>query len=312
MAVRYAALTLVKDAMGAGPRFRRHVPPILLLAAIITAIFAVGRPAAVVTLPSQRGTVILTMDVSGSMRANDIPPNRLAASQAAAKAFVMNQPRDVRIGVVAFWGASALVQAPTLDRQDVLAAIGRFRLQRGTAVGAGILISLAAIFEDLDIPIGFGAQFRGRPFGRLQDVEPLQYDPVPPGSHRSAVIVLLTDGQTTTGPDPLQAAGMAADLGVRIYTVGLGTPEGVIVGFGGRSRRVQLDEASLITIADKTRGEYFKARSDTDLRRVYESISTELVLEQEETEITAFFTGVAAALSLVAALLSLAWFGKVL
>jgi Ca-activated chloride channel family protein len=310
LAVRYGALRLVKDAMGAGAGFRRHIPPVLFLAALATMILAVARPAAVVTLPSQRGTVILAMDVSGSMRATDIPPTRLAASQAAAQAFIAKQPKNVRIGVVAFAGTSAVVQAPTLEREDALQAIDRFQAQRGTAVGAGILTALATIFEDLDIPISFAPPRRGVPWGQTQDIEPLDIEPVPPGTYTSSVIVLLTDGRTTTGPNPIQAAELAADLGVRIYTVGLGTKEGVILGFGGRSRRVTLDEGSLTAIAEKTGGEYFQAGSEDELIRIYESLSTQLVLETEKTEVTAFFTAAAALLVMVAAMFSIAWFGR--
>jgi Ca-activated chloride channel family protein len=310
IAVRYGALRLVKDAIGAGPGFRRHVPPLVFLLALTTMIVAVARPAAVVTLPSQRGTVILAMDVSGSMRATDIPPTRLAASQAAAEAFIAKQPKNVRIGIVAFAGTTAVVQAPTLEREEALSAIGRFQAQRGTAVGAGILTALGTIFEDLDIPVNFTPPRRGVPIGETQDVPPLDIEPVPPGTYTSSVIVLLTDGRTTTGPDPIQAAELAADLGVRIYTVGLGTREGVILGFGGRSRRVTLDEESLKAIAEKTDGEYFQAGSEDELVEIYESLSTQLVMETEKTEITAFFTAAAAIFAAAAAMLSIAWFGR--
>ncbi len=145
-ALRYANLSLVKQALGKGGVWRRHVPPVLLLLATTALLFAAARPAAVVTLPSQEETIVLAIDVSGSMRAADVQPNRMVAAQEAAKAFIAELPRSVRIAVVSFAGAAAVVQAPTLSREDVVAAIDRFQLQRGTAIGSGIVLSLATIF----------------------------------------------------------------------------------------------------------------------------------------------------------------------
>jgi Ca-activated chloride channel family protein len=309
-ALRYASLVIVKEALGSGPGFRRHVPPLLLLIGLTIMIVAVARPAAIVTLPSQRGTVILTMDISGSMRAQDVQPSRMAAAQQAARAFVAGQPKNVKIGVVAFASSSFIVQSPTLDREAVTAAISRFRMQLGTAVGSGILSSLDAVFEGMKLPFELTPSGRRSILGDIDNVEAPTVEPVPPGTYRSAVIILLTDGQTTHGPDPLQAAQVAADLGVRIYTVGLGTPEGAVIGFGDRSFRVILDEESLMTIADTTGAEYYKADSETDLRKIYEELSAELVFETEKTEITALFTALAAVLAMVAAGFSFAWFGR--
>ena len=145
--LRYANLALVKEAMGRSSAWRRHVPPAVMLLAISALLFASSRPAALLTLPSAEQTVILAMDVSGSMRATDVQPNRLVASQEAAKAFVADLPRNVRVGVVAFAGTAAVVQAPTLSRDDVNASIDRFQLQRATAIGSGIVLSLATIFR---------------------------------------------------------------------------------------------------------------------------------------------------------------------
>src|SRR5204863_9768486 len=152
-ALRYASLSMVKEAMGAGQRFRRHIPPLLFLVALIAMIVAIARPAAVVTLPSQHQTIILAMDVSGSMRATDVEPNRISAAQAAAKAFVAEQPSSVLIGVVSFAATASVVQPPTRNREDILAAIDRFQLQRGTAVGSGILVSLKTIFPDVEFDL---------------------------------------------------------------------------------------------------------------------------------------------------------------
>ena len=153
VALRYASLALVKEAMGAGESVRRHVPPLLILLALTAMLFAASRPVAVVTLPSQHETIILAMDVSGSMRATDVQPNRLAASQAAAKAFVAEQPLTTRIGVVAFAATASLVQTPTRNREDIIASIDRFQLQRGTAIGSGIIVSLATLFPDAGIEV---------------------------------------------------------------------------------------------------------------------------------------------------------------
>ena len=152
-AVRYAGLSMIREAMSAGNTMRRHVPPALFLLAFTVMVLAIARPAAVVTLPSQHETIILAMDVSGSMRAADVEPNRLAAAQAAAKAFVNDTPMNTRVGVVSFAGTAAVVQPPTKSKDDILAAIDRFQLQRGTAVGAGILVSLKLLFPDVEFDL---------------------------------------------------------------------------------------------------------------------------------------------------------------
>ena len=314
-ALRYASLTMVKDAMGA-QRFRRHVPPLLFLIALTAMIVAVARPAAVVTLPSQHRTIILAMDVSGSMRATDVQPNRITAAQNAAKAFVAEQPSNVRIGVVSFAGTAAVVQMPTHNREDIIAAIDRFQLQRATAIGSGIIVSLATIFPDAGIDVSallYGRNgLRGAPLDQTNKGEKPPFKPVPPGSYTSAAIILLTDGQRTTGPDSLDAARMAADRGVRIFTVGFGTKGGETIGFEGWSMRVRLDEETLKAIASMTRGEYFYAGSAGDLKKVYDSLNARFLLEKKEMEISALFAAGAAVFALVSALLSLLWFNRVL
>ena len=148
LALRYASLSMVREAQSVGNRFRRHVPPLLFLIALTLMIVAVARPAAVVTLPSQHETIILAMDVSGSMRAVDVQPNRLTAAQEAARAFINDQPHNVRIGIVSFAGTAAVVQTPTESRDDMLAAIDRFQLQRATATGSGLLLALSMLFPE--------------------------------------------------------------------------------------------------------------------------------------------------------------------
>jgi Ca-activated chloride channel family protein len=295
-AVRFASLSVLKEAIDKGQLWRRHLPPAMLLVALAAMIAAIARPAAVITLPTSHETVILAIDVSGSMKASDVEPTRLEAAQAAARAFVDEQPRSTRIGVVSFGGSAALVQPPSTNRTDILAAIDRLQLEHATAVGSGLLASLKAIFPEVDFD--------------LQKKPDLA--PVPPGSYASAAIILLTDGQSTTGPDPVDAARLAAERGVRVFTVGVGTAHGQIVSGEGWSMRVKLDEEPLKLIADLTRAEYFFAGTALDLRKIYESLTSRLVLERKETEITALFSALAAAAVLLSATLSLLWFNRVL
>lgn len=309
--VRFASLAMVRQAAGKGPGWRRHLPPALLLLAIATLLVATARPLAVVTLPSQQETIILAMDVSGSMRAADVHPNRLVASQEAAKAFIKDLPRSVRVGVVSFAGTAAVVQPPTQSREDIVAAIDRFQLQRGTAIGSGIVLSLATMFPDDGIDLSQITGARNMPLDP-RDKPKKEFTPVQPGSYPSGAIIMLTDGQRTTGPDPMDAAKMAADRGVKVYSVGIGTKEGETIGFEGWSMRVRLDEETLKNIANLTRAEYFYAGTADDLKKVYQSLSTRLVVEKKETEISGLFAAAAALLVVAAAGLSVAWFGRVM
>lgn len=309
--VRLASISVAREALGRGPGWRRHVPPALLLGAVTLLLFAAARPLAVVTLPLTERTIMLAMDVSGSMRATDVKPNRIVASQEAAKAFVNALPRDVRVGIVSFAGTAAVVQAPTTSREDIIAAIDRFQLQRGTATGSGIVLSLATLFPDDEIEIAqiTGQRMMPKPLGETKPKK--EFKPVEPGSYGSAAIIMLTDGQRTTGPDPLDAAKMASQRGVRVFTVGVGTTSGETIGFEGWSMRVRLDEETLKQVALLTRAEYFYAGTAQDLVKVYESLSSKLVVERKETEVTALFGLLAAALVVAAAALSLWWFGRV-
>jgi len=307
-AVRYASLGLIKEAVGKGLWWRRHLPPVMLLVALAAMIAAIARPAAVITLPSSHETVILAIDVSGSMRANDVEPSRIEAAQAAARTFVNEQPRSTRIGVVAFAGSAALVQPPTSNRRDVLTAIDQLQLQHATAVGSGLLVSLKAIFPDASFEVA-PPRLRTAAPGSSSDPD---FRPVSPGSYNAAAIILLTDGQTTTGPDPVEAARLAAARGVRVFTVGVGTDNGQILTGEGWSMRVRLDEDALKAIADLTRAEYFYAGTAVDLKKVYQSLRSKLVMQRKETEITALFSAIAAATVLLSATLSLLWFNRVL
>ena len=319
-ALAFSNFALVKEALGKRAGLRRHVPPLLLLGGLVLMLLALARPATTITLPSQHETVILAIDVSGSMRADDVKPTRLAAAQTAARAFLKDTPSTTRIGVVSFAGSAALIQPPTRNRDEVLAAIERLQLENATAIGSGILASLKAIFPDQDFDskieqlraaMGGSAAAGGsaRPLGARQQPEP---KPVPPGSYKSAVVILLTDGQTTTGPDPVDAARIAAARGVRVFTVGVGTPDGQILSGEGWSIRVRLDEDALKVIADMTRAEYFFAGNALDLKKIYEGLNSKLVMERKKTEVTALFTALAASFTLLAASLSLMWFNRIL
>ena len=244
---RHAGLFQVRDAAGYGPGFRRHVPAALFLLGLTVSIVALARPSVRIVLPAHRGTVVLSVDISGSMRARDIKPTRMQAVKDAAEGFVNAQPRGVRIGVVAFSGTALLVQAPTTDKTKVLAAIDRLGPQMFTAIGSGLLAALDAIFppQETEAPDSPNAPLAHA----LPDFEP---PVVAPGSYSSAAVILLSDGQSNQGPDPLDAADKAARLGIRVFTIGVGTKEGVDLSFGGFTFHAILDEPTLQKIAQIT------------------------------------------------------------
>lgn len=316
IALRYASLAMVKEAMGKGPGFRRHVPPLLFLLALSAMLLAASRPFAVVHLPSQQETIMLAMDVSGSMRATDVEPNRLVAAQNAAKAFLTELPRHVKVGIVAFAGTASVVQPATLSREDLVTAIDKFQLQRATAIGNGIVVSLSELFPNAGIDLAKMTYGRERPQGTSLDQpakeKKKEFVPVAPGSYTSGAIILLTDGQRTTGVDPMEAAKLAADYGVRVYTVGVGTTTGETIGFEGWSMRVKLDEETLKAIATKTQAEYFYAGTAADLKKVYTTLSSRLSMEKRETEVSGLFALAAALLAMLSAGLSMLWFNRIL
>ena len=304
--VRFASLSLVKEAMGRGPGFRRHIPPALFLLGLTTMIFAVARPHGTVTLLKQEGTVVLTIDVSGSMLADDLKPDRMEAAKNAALAFVERQPVGVRIGVVSFTDNAAIVQAPATDKEVVKAAIRRLKAERGTAIGRGLLAALDAITE------GPGATSLdpSTPSPFVRPTPKPTPTPLPKGEYAPAIIVLLSDGESNTGPDPLEVAPEAAQRGIRVYTIGVGSPDGAILKIQGRSVRTKLDEPTLKRIAEITDGKYFSASNENDLKSIYENLGANLVLRTEQIEITAYFTAAAVALTLLAGLFSLLWFSR--
>ena len=295
-------------------RWRRHIPPVLTLLALVSLFIAVARPQAVILLPTRVETIMIAIDMSGSMRADDVKPTRLAAAQAAAKAFMEDQPRQMRVGVVSVAAAAAVVQAPTTNREDVAKAIDRLQPQRGTALGSAIVISLATLLPGSGIDV---AQLVGDGNPPPQTVGP----PKPPepkkpvvaaGSNTAAAIVLVSDGASNTGPDPIKMAALAADHGVRVFTVGIGTPEGATVSVDGFSLRVRLEEEQLKKIAATSSGEYFRASSTGDLKKIYKYISTSMAMEKSHmTEVTALFVALGALLAMTAGLMSMAWYNRV-
>ena len=308
--------------------WRRHLPPAMLLLALIVLILASARPAATITLAARRGTIILAMDVSGSMRADDVHPTRITAAQVAAKAFVNDRPSKVKIGIVAFSGAAFLVQSPTDDNAQLNQAIDSLMPERMTAIGSAVLTSMQTLFPairfDTMLPGFGGEEFTSGSAGGLVPggvalgtapkkvaKDATKLPPVEPGSYKSAAIILMTDGKNTDGPDPIDAARIASNFGVRVFTIGFGTANGQIHTYWGRTMHVVLDEPTLKTMANITHGQYFHAQTEGELAKIYKDLNTRLQNETEEREITAFFVAAALLLTLVSASLSVLWFGRI-
>jgi len=311
-ALRYSNIEVLRQA--ASRPWRRHVPPALLLVACSLLLFAAARPLATLTLPWARSSIMLAMDVSLSMRVSDVKPTRLAAAQEAAKLFLRDLPKNIDVGLVTFAGSAQVAQAATLDRASLVSAIDAFQMQYGTAIGNAIVVCLAELFPDEGINLGdmtFGPRHRARGREEKEAALPRPITPAAPGSYSSAAILLLSDGRRTTGVETLEAAKMAADRGVRIHVVGLGTVDGVAGDPGGLAIYMQLDEPTLREVARMTGGEYHHAGSAEELRSVYQDLGSRLQVQTRETEITALLTAIAAIFVLAAAFLSLLWFGRV-
>jgi Ca-activated chloride channel homolog len=316
VAVRYSSLTLVKLALPRFSRLRRHVPFALFLAAVVSLIFAFGRPVAVVAVPTNQTTIILAMDVSGSMCQGDIQPNRLVAAEQAAISFIQNQKATTRIGVVAFSGFAEIIQTPTTDQRSLETAINSLLTGRRTAIGSAILKSIDAIAEiDENVWPSIDA------FS-----SPVQPPPVPNGAYAPSIIVLLTDGANNAGIEPLEAAQQAVDRGVRVYTIGFGTAAGAEFvgcaprfqgnepfrggqpgGGGGRRFRRGIDEVTLQQVADMTGGLYYSAESSGDLQSVFQNLPTNIIVKHDVTEISVVFTALGAILAAMGIILSLLW-----
>jgi len=313
LAVRYSSLAVIRAA-AAGRHWRRHVPPALLLLAVSGLLFAASRPAARVPLPWARSTVMLAIDVSLSMRVTDVKPSRMEAAQDAARLFLHDLPRAIEVGLVTFAGSSEVAQRATLDRDALVTVINGFQMQVGTAIGDAIVVCLAELFPDHGIDVGemtFGSKRHGRSIDDKDKPAPKQVAPVPPGSYPSAAILLLSDGRRTSGVETLEAAKMAADRGVRIYVVGLGTVDGDAATAEGMPIYMQLDEPTLREVARMTGGEYHHAGTAETLRSVYQNLGSRMEVLTRETELTALFALASALLMMAAGALSLLWFRRI-
>ena len=310
--LRYSNLAMVRAA--SGRQWRRHVPPALLLLACSLLAFALARPTAAVTLPWARTSIMLAMDVSLSMRVTDVKPTRLVAAQEAAKMFLRELPKNIDVGLVTFAGSTQVAQRATLDRASLVSAIDAFQMQMGTAVGNAIVMCLSELFPDHGIDLGdmtFGSRQKVRGPGEKEKPLPKQITPVAPGSYDAAAIILLSDGRRTMGVDTLEAAKMAADRGVRIYVVGLGTVDGEAAAPEGMAIYLKLDEPTLREVARMTGGEYHHAGTAEMLRTVYQDLGSRLQVQTRETELTALLALGAAMLVMAAAFLSVLWFGRI-
>jgi Ca-activated chloride channel family protein len=275
----------------------RHVAPLLLLAALTLLLSSLARPAATVAEPRREGTVILAFDVSTSMAAKDLSPTRLDAAKAAARTFVAKQPSTIRLGVVAFGDSAVISQQPTNDRTQVLAAIDRLAPQGGTALGRGIVSAISAI--------------AGKPISVDETGQDGTAGGDDLGYYGSAAVVLLSDGENTTEPDPLVLAELASTAGVRIYPIGLGSPQGTVLEVDGFQVATRLDEATLRQIADTTDGTYYAASDTAALSKVYSAINLTWTARTERREITSWFAAVAAALLLLGTGVSVIRSGRV-
>lgn len=303
LVARYGSFGIVQSASGRGVGKRRHIPPAFFLTGLTILLISIARPEAAVSLPRLEGIVILAFDVSRSMGADDVEPTRLEMAKTAAQAFVAKQPSSVQIGVVAFSDSGLAVQSPTSNREAILAAIQRLQPQLGTSLGQGILSALKTIAVASGEDIESLARENQAP---MPETPPSQQERATP-----AVIVLFSDGDNNSDPDPLDVAQTAAERGVQIYTVGLGSPTGADLEVEGFTVHTQLNEETLQQIAQQTDGTYFNVTRLEDLQAIYNSVETQLVVKPEKTEITALFAGVGLLLLLVGSIGSLLWLSRV-
>jgi Ca-activated chloride channel family protein len=315
--VRYSSLSLVRDALPRWSRLRRHLPFALFVVALGSLVVALARPAAILAVPANQTTIVLAIDVSGSMCSTDIPPSRLEAAEAAALSFVQSQGATRQIGIVAFAGFAQIVQSPTTDQELLLDALQSLTTGRRTAIGSGILASIDAIAE-IDTTVA----------PSTSDTRPgLAPAPVPRGAYAPDIIVVLTDGVSNAGPTPLEAAQQAADRGVRVYTIGFGTANGGALGAicaaqfvgrepggggpafggGGGGFRRGIDEATLRQVADLTGGTYYPAESAGELENVFRDLPTSLITKHEVVEVSVAFVALGGLLAGLAFLLGRAW-----
>jgi Ca-activated chloride channel family protein len=304
LSARYGSFGVVNDTSKKSVGMRRHIPAFIFLSAITILLVSVARPQAQVSIPKLESTVILTFDVSGSMAADDLKPTRMEAAKAAATEFVKKQPPNVLIGVVAFSDGGLSVQPPTDDRAKTLETIFRLVPRRGTSLGNGILVSLNTIVTNAGDPPFLSGNITSAPSTQTPAS-------LPTGWYPSSVIVLLSDGENNQNPDPSAAADLAANLGVRIYTIGIGSTAGAMLKVDGFSVFSQLDETLLQNISSSTGGVYYNAANEEDLVRIYRDLKPKLSMRTEDIEVTSLFAGAGILLFLLGGALSLLWFGRV-
>ena len=303
LADSYGGLGMARADDGRGLAWRRHVPPAFFLLSLAALIVGLTRPQAQVSLPRLEGTVILAFDVSGSMSADDLKPTRLDAAKSTAQEFVQAQPLTVQIGVVAFSDTGFSVQPPTNDQASVLAAIQRLEPTRGTSLANGIYDALTVIATSISPPApGY--------YTALTPAPTPSPTPVPAGTYTPAVIILLTDGENNENPDPLAAAQAAAQRGVRIHTIGLGSAAGTTVHVNGFTVHTQLDEAALKQISQVTGGTYYNATDAPELHKIYGDIGRQMVVKPQNTEVTSLFAALGILILLLGGGFSLLWFGR--
>jgi len=300
--------TMGLGATEPGRRWRRHVPVALFLLALSILCVAAARPVATLELPRREGTVVLAIDVSASMGADDVAPSRIRAAQRAAERFVARQPESIEIGVVAFSTAAFEVVPPTKDRAEVRAAIRRLRPAGATSLARGITAAVNAI-AGRPVVTDLGVAPAPPPGRAPADESPADEPRVP--FLGSAVIVVVSDGEDTTALDPVAAADVAGRAGVRVVTVGVGSNEGSVVDVDGFQVATHRDEEQLRAIAAAASGQYFPAVDADALADVSETVDLRLAVEPEKTEVTALLAAVALAVLLVAAVLSYRWLGRV-
>jgi Ca-activated chloride channel family protein len=305
-AVRYSSIALIRAAAPRRSAWKRHVPVALLLAALATLGLAAARPQLSVDVPVSQSALILALDVSGSMCATDVEPNRLTAAQEAVREFVQRQDSSTSIGLVLFAGFAQVAVAPTTEREPLLHAIDTLTTGRGTTIGAAILKSVDAIAEiNSEVaPADPGAA-------------PAPGPPRAPGSFAPEIVVLLTDGANTRGIEPVDAAEIAAERGVRVYPIGFGTrnpttmvctaaqlggrgfeSRGGFGGGGGGRNYLVADEAALQQVAEVTGGEYFAAADADRLQRVLEDLPRTVQTQHRQVETSVWLAGLAVLLLL--------------
>lgn len=292
------------------PGFRRHIPALLFLIGLAVLLVALARPQAEVSLPRVEGTIILVMDVSGSMAATDAQPNRLEAAKTAARQFILSQPETVKIGIVSFSGSGFAVQRPTNDQQALLSALGRLSPQTGTSLGQGIAVALNTIAMDMGAEPVPTPDTSGMDPQQLMRADASLLAQIPKGPFPSAVIVLLSDGENNQPIDPLAAAQAAAERSVRVHALGFGTTAGTTLKVDGYNVHTALDEAALQEIARVGGGVYYNAQNEQEPQIIYKNITPQLVVKPEMVEITFLLTGASILALLLGTAFSIIWFNR--